>query len=432
MLRAEEDYRQLSGYQTMHFLERLKYISLGEKPGFYLSVGGEFRSQYERFNNLAFGAEEDDPSGWLLQRLMLHTDWRLGRFRIFTQFLSASHFFETTESSPVERDDLNLHQGFIEYRFDLAEDQHLTARLGRQELWYGSRRLISVREGPNVRLSFDAAKVVFETPELKIDAFYAQPVRNQPTVFDNSRISDEKLWSAYAVLKTPRFVPGSLDLYYIGLQSDRRLYEEGQASETRHSIGLRHWGEYKRWRYNHELVYQFGSFGKGDISAYTISVDVAYRLSERGWKPEIGLKTEIISGDKAQGDGDLNTFNALYPRAAYFGLIAQIGPANLVDFHPSITFNPFADYEFTLDWDFFWRHRLSDGFYGPNAFLERPGSASNQRFLGHQPGFEMARGFGRYWEASFEGSWFITSDFFEQTGEGRNILHFAVTTRFKF
>ena len=33
-------------------------------------------------------------------------------------------------------------------------------RVGRQELEYGSGRLIDVREGPNVRLSFDGFKVL--------------------------------------------------------------------------------------------------------------------------------------------------------------------------------------------------------------------------------------------------------------------------------
>lgn len=434
LLRAEEDYSALSNHNRARFLEKLKYIPLGKNPTYYLSIGGESRSQYEIFKSRAFGEEPDDDTGWLLQRFMLHTDWNIGKFRTFIQLQSSLHLFESDEleSSAVDADHLDLHQGFVQYSFDLKEENQITARIGRQELWYGTRRLISVREGPNVRQTFDVAKVFYEAQNLQIDLFYAKPIRNLEGVFDNERISGERLWSAYAVIEKPGFIFGSLDAYYIGFQSDRRAYEQGLEDEDRHSIGIRHWGTQGRWRYNNEVVYQFGSFGSGNINAYTISIDASYKLSDSGWEPEIGLKTEIISGDKSIADDDLNTFNALYPRGAYFGLIAITGPANLIDFHPSISFSPIEHYEVIIDWDIFWRHRTQDGFYGPNAFLARAGSSSDRRYLGHQPGFEMARSLGRYWELSFEGSWFLAGSFFEETGESEDVLHFALTTKFKF
>lgn|GEM_PF-4703281 len=37
----------------------------------------------------------------------------------------------------------------------------MTLRLGRQELQYGSGRLLDVREGPSLRLYFDGAKVAY-------------------------------------------------------------------------------------------------------------------------------------------------------------------------------------------------------------------------------------------------------------------------------
>jgi hypothetical protein len=42
----------------------------------------------------------------------------------------------------------------------------------------------------------------------------------------------------------------------------------------------------------------------------------------------------VISGDGRLNDGKLGTFNALYPKAGYFGFDPQVGPANLIDIHP--------------------------------------------------------------------------------------------------
>ena len=44
-------------------------------------------------------------------------------------------------------------------------------RAGRQEMEYGSGRIIDVREGPNVRLSFDGFKVKTGIGSWQIDCF---------------------------------------------------------------------------------------------------------------------------------------------------------------------------------------------------------------------------------------------------------------------
>jgi hypothetical protein len=53
-------------------------------------AGGEVRAQYERLDHPGFGALPPDLSGYALQRLMLHAEWRIGpRLRAFGQLASA-------------------------------------------------------------------------------------------------------------------------------------------------------------------------------------------------------------------------------------------------------------------------------------------------------------------------------------------------------
>src|ERR687884_614637 len=89
-LRYEEDWSYLHDETARSdALDRIKYIPLRDKEGWYLSIGGEVRERYERFSNPSWGQEPKDDNGHLLQRYMLHADLRLGaRTRFFIQIKS--------------------------------------------------------------------------------------------------------------------------------------------------------------------------------------------------------------------------------------------------------------------------------------------------------------------------------------------------------
>lgn len=426
LLRAEEDYSRLAEQESTRLIEQLKYIPLGKRS--YLSMGGEARYLAERFHNNGWD-EASGNVGWLLQRYVLHTDWHFGNFRTFVQLHSAHQGLTDEAPRGVDVDELDFHQLFVEYNLPLTAGQNLKGRLGRQEFWLGSRRLISMREGPNVRLAFDAARLFYERPGFTVEGMYARLVENEQGVFDNRSTEEEQFWGVYSV--TENLVgPFNADLYYLGFYSTLREYDQGQADETRHSIGTRIWKN-GAFKVNAEAIYQWGSYGNGDISAYTVSLDIS-KKTRLPLNPTFGIKSEIVSGDRDPLDEDLQTFNAFYPRGAYFGLIALIGPANLIDVHPSVSVGLTKNVGFTFDWDIFWRHKTADGIYGPNKALERSGEGSNSNYIGHQPGFEIAYEPNRYWSFSLEGSWFIAGDFFEDTGTSENVLHFASSARFRF
>ncbi len=78
----------------------------------------------------------------------------------------------------------------------------------------------------------------------------------------------------------------------------------------------------------------FGSFGKATISAWTAASDTGYRLEVAPFRPRLGLKMDVISGDGNPKDNTLGTFNALYPKLAYFSENALVVPANLFNVYP--------------------------------------------------------------------------------------------------
>ena len=128
----------------------------GEGPA--VSAGSEVRQEYEWFDNEDWGAAIPDGNGYWLQRYMLHVDTRLSRrVRLYGELKSGIEVGRTGGPRGSDEDRLDLHQAFVDFSFG-----PVTVRIGRQELSFGSQRLVSVRGGPNVRQTFDGGTVVLQ------------------------------------------------------------------------------------------------------------------------------------------------------------------------------------------------------------------------------------------------------------------------------
>jgi hypothetical protein len=69
------------------FFDRVKYVPFGDNPQMYLSLGFEYRIQYENYDNWMFDAPPQEHDGYLLNRAMPHFDFHAGNnFRLFSEF----------------------------------------------------------------------------------------------------------------------------------------------------------------------------------------------------------------------------------------------------------------------------------------------------------------------------------------------------------
>lgn len=379
-MRYDENYEFLKD-SNRNFYERLKFIPLNEEKNFYLSFGGEARYEYVDFNNEDWGRLGIGRNNFLLQRYDLHADIHLGRtFRVFAQLRSALQDGRINGPRGIDEDQFNVQNLFLDVNLWQKEDKKITIRAGRQELDYGSGRLISVREGPNARLYFTGGKIMYNSSRLSVDAFAMMADTINTGVFDNKMSKQLNLWGAYSKIILPK--SGNLDLYYLGIRRDESLFEEGAASERRHTIGTRFWKYGGGFIYNLEAAYQFGSFGSGNINAWTGSVDIGYMFENIKFKPTVNLRNDYISGDKNQGNGNLQTFNPLYPKGGYFGFSPQVGPVNLIDIHPYATMDLLSNLKMQVDVVLNWRYSTQDGVYRPSGMLNLRGSASDEKYIG--------------------------------------------------
>ncbi|MET0465847.1 MAG: alginate export family protein [Chitinophagaceae bacterium] len=428
-LRYDEDYRYLSRDTAGDWYQQMKYTRLSATGSSYLSLGGEARIQYFNLKNEDWGDAGSDKDGFVLARYLFHADLRAGKkFRLFTQ-LQSSLANGKPSFSPVEQNEMELHQAFADFDSKLGSGTWLL-RFGRQEMSYGSQRLISVRELPNNRQSFDGLKTSWKNDRYQFDMFYTYYVQAKKGIFNDAVNDDVRLWGAYMVRnKIP--VLHNIDLYYLGLRKQRAVFVDGDGRELRHSVGTRIWRNNSDWQYDLEGVYQWGKFGSRTISAWTASANISHTVLSLKLKPVIGLKAEMISGDKQSGDDRLNTFNPLFPRGAYFGLAALIGPANLIDLHPYIELAVAKDLSWQTDYDVFWRKSREDGIYGPNVQIIYPAGVE-AKHIGQQLGTALVYTPNPFLSLRGEFTWFNAGGYLKQSGAGKDILMAGATIQFKF
>lgn len=218
------------------FWDPVKYIALSEPRDAYVSLGADVRERVEYFHDQDWGRLPSD--GYLLSRFMVHGDVHAGaHLRAFVQLASAFVTGRAGGPGPVDEDLLDVHQAFLEVSVAISLGQ-LTVRAGRQEVDYPSARLIAVRDGANVRLSFDGVRAIQRIGRWHVDALALAPVETARGVFDDGWEPGQRLWGMYS---SGPVVPDvlALDVYYLGLLREKAVFDQGAARELRHSVGAR-------------------------------------------------------------------------------------------------------------------------------------------------------------------------------------------------
>lgn len=434
--RAEEDYSSLKDNDsTDFFLRDLKYIPITNSKKSFLTIGGEYRARLDQTINRSF-TDEDNTS--YLQRLNLHVAINFGkRVKLFTELY---HGLSSAGDVALQSDDIDFHQAFIMGKIIDKENHAVQIRVGRQEMGYGSSRLVGIRNGPNMRRSFDMAKLSARLQQIKLDVFYGEEVAIATGAFDNkltlfnSNSSNPNLWGVY--LSQPLYQDERmLELYYMGFHSNFSAFSDVAGEELRHSFGIRSFGSFGsfgKFTYNSEFIFQLGDLDGSNISAFNLEADWNYRLSDSGWRPKVGLKFDWSSGDKTPGDGRVGTFNPMFVNPGIYSLASVNTPANLTSLHPNLTVFPIEKLSLYLDYAFFFRTQSTDGFYSPPRFLSRPASINSTKYLGHTFGILMNYEINRNLSFDVVSYYFITGDFIEDTGDAENIFFLAPTLSCKF
>jgi hypothetical protein len=389
------------------------------------TLAGSVRQQYEHFTNEEWGDAPQDRDGYLLQRYMLRVERRWGGgVRAIGEIKTGIELGRLGGPRVPDEDVFDLHQGYLELRFRMVD-----LRLGRQELQFGSSRLVSVRD-LNVRQSFDAARATLTRGAWRIDAFGSWPASTRNGPLDDATDRARRLWGVYAVRQPSRSRNG-IDVYYLGYGRDVARFESVSGRELRHSLGTRLWGGSTPIDYNVEAVGQWGAVDAVRIRAWGVASDVGYRLSLPG-RPRVGLRANATSGDRDATDATLGTFNGLFASAAYFGLIATAGPANHLDLQPHVVIEVSRGLSMAVGWLVFWRREVADGLYSWSGRLLRSAAGTHATGVGQSPSVTLSWTVSRHLSISGDAAAFTAGPFIRESGGGHTSTFVRTTVAWRF
>lgn len=363
LVRSDETYAYLSDPSLRaKGLNPIRFIPLPGADRAYLSLGGEARLRLDHFDAARFGIGANADTYGLL-RTLLHADLHLGeRLRVYGEIGDHSTHGKSPPFSPSDRDRLDLQNLFVDVVFD--RDERLRLRSGRQELQFNpTQRFVSVREGPNLRQSFDGVRLTWRPRDWRIDAFATRPVDYKPGAFDDA--SDDRQSFSGLYVSRPFKREGStltVDAYLFDLK--RRLARYGSISgrEARVSLGLRLAAVRGPWDFDGEAIAQTGTFESRDIRAWGYGADAGYTM-KGPWSPRLGLRFDGGSGDDNPGDGRLGTFNPMFPKGAYFNEAALDSFANRRSIRASARGRPRSDLVLEISATSRWRQTEADAVY---------------------------------------------------------------------
>jgi hypothetical protein len=377
LIRADENYAYLADKPGTG-LDRLRYMPLG--PDAYLSLGGEARLRVDSLDAPRFGVGGARGDLHDLGRTLFSADLHLGsRVRVYGQLGLHRDLSKKEPPAITDRDGLDTQVAFVDVTPDA--DRRWRLRLGRQEIALNaSQRFVSVRESPNIRQSFDGARVTRQTGDLRLDAFYVHPVTIQTGAFDDSSNHEQQFYGVYASRALNKAV--SLDVYALVLDRDGARYGAVRGDEHRTSYGARLAVKRGPIDYEAEGVLQGGRFAGRDIRAWGGSVGGGYTLA-RPWSPRLGLRLDAGSGDKDPADDKLGTFNPLFPKGGYFNDTGLTSWSNLVAVRPSLGLSPRRDVNLELSYVARWRQTGADAIYLQPAIVLAPAGPDRSRVVGN-------------------------------------------------
>jgi hypothetical protein len=324
-----------------------------------LTAGGELRHRYyDEADRLRPGGP--GTAGYQQWRWRNWLEYQGDGVGGYVELIDASTFGE----NPLPETGIDVNRWDLQAAYldlDLFErDGHRTVlRSGRQQLLYGSQRLISPPDFANIHRNWEGFRLMSPGETWDIDAFATRPVNlatgNGPVSrLDHERDRADASRTFSGVYATHHGIENhTFDVYWLWLrEQDEDAQPPRFADGSRHTIGLRWAGKQpvadacgdpvRAWDWDVEGAYQFGHDEITEtVRAGFFVATLGHTWTALPWKPRLAAVYYFGSGDDDPADDENNTFSTLFPLGhGYWGLIDNLSGQNLIQYSLQATITP--------------------------------------------------------------------------------------------
>lgn len=409
-----------------------------------LTVDVQEKMRFEiRENNFDFDSSVNGPqdASWLLQRFRLGLGYDVNSW--LKLYVQGQDIREIGGSRPnevgvaaAEGDDVfDVLKAYIQIG---NIKNGLSSTIGRQFLSYGDQRLVGPLEWLNSARTFDAVKLRYAAEKWSLDAFVSSPVVFRDHMWNQSNfLNQEDSLNDYfsGIYFSSLLVPfnKTTDFYVFHKRDDGDASFGARRGDTSFlTFGTLWKGDPAKlggWDYETEMAYQTGEVSGRNLSAFAGHWGIGYNWVKHPWKPRVGLQYNYSPGDGDPNDGDLGTFQNLYPtNHLFYGFMDTTGWINMHNPQLNISFQPSAKLKVMLDYHLYWMDNTADAWRRVNGVTAvRPVNAAAHaagNFRGQEIDLTAFYKINAHVGLQAGYSLFIAGDYLADTGASDN-AHFA-------
>lgn len=368
-----------------------------------ISVGGEIRWRYmDEVNRLrpTFnkpGRSVYDLVRWRNYLDLKHSDW----VRVYVEMINADIYNNDLPITGIDANHWDLQNAFVDLKVMERDDKPVWLRAGRQELSFGSQRLISPLDWANTRRNFQGIRLNSPGTTWDLDAWLTNPVNTAtigngggigPTLGVNylqNRLDPPNrnitFGGGYATYKGIK--NHTIDTYLLWANYDGTFPGgAGFPVGNRYTYGHRWAGTFnvddgsRAWLTDVEGGYQFGNNQGQSVQAGFVATGLGHQWKEVMWEPTLWGFYDWASGDGNPKDNVNNTFFQYYGLVhAYMGLIDNLARQNLSDVNWRLQLKPSPKVNLQVAQHFFQLANTNDHLYtvGGQQFPAATNQGSN-------------------------------------------------------
>jgi hypothetical protein len=305
----------------------------------WLRVSGEYRARPEE--KTGFGFVPGDNDEYVLSRLRLNLNIGPASWlHLFVQAQDAEALgMNPANVTSTYKDVFDLRQAYLELRD--RENGWFRLRTGRQELRFGTERLVGVSPWTNTTRVFDGMRLTLGSDSARVDVFTASVVVNYPVSFDD-HLGGMTFNGVYGSLT--RLVPRATVEPYAFWRTANTVtsLEKVAGKESEITAGMRWAGKLPLgFDYTLEGARQSGAYSKDTIDAWGGYAIAGYGLSFLPCHPRLSAEYGYATGQGANSSGKMETFDQLYPsNHGVFGITDLFGWRNVRHFRSGLEIDP--------------------------------------------------------------------------------------------